>query len=248
MSNRQVTIEPPVFLDHKPILEEMADSIMEYMVNLAPSKIAEILGISNQLAIKAHSLAYDFPNKLMGCRALYAFTGEAYRGLDVKTMGESAIINANNNLRIISSLYGILRPSDIIKPYRCEFNKNIGPLQQAPIKIFKPKVTVDLVNSIKDNKIKDVINLLPGDADKCIDWKVIRAFSKVHKICFQTITHEGKLKTPVTGRLKELRGIMARTIFEEGISSFSDLTQIKSNHFIFSPEDSKPGLPVFITT
>ena len=217
------------------------------MENLSPIQIAEILGISNQLAIKAHSLAFDFPHKATGYKAIFGFTGEAFKSLDAKTLGNSELENANKCLRLISSVYGFLHPSDIIKPYRCEFNKPIAPGHKTPIQVFKPKITVELVKYIKENKIQDVVNLLPGDADKCIDWKIVRAFVKVHKICFQTITPEGKLKTPLAKRLKELRGEMARRILTDGLQNFQELTKMESNNFVFSPNDSKPLLPVFLT-
>ena len=235
------------FQNHTPVFESSADAIMAKMESLRPSEISQILGISSQLAVKAHNLAFEFPNKLTGYKALFGFTGEAFKALDASSLPQEAIGNADSNLRFISSVYGLLKPDDIIKPYRCEFNKPIAPGNQTPIQLFKQKNTIELVNFIKENKINDIINLLPGDADKCIDWKIVRAFAKVHKICFQFISPDGKLKTPIAKKLKETRGLMARQILIEGVDSFKELIDMKSNHFIFSPGDSKPLLPVFIT-
>ena len=247
MSDSQSPISDIEFLNHKPVFEETADTIMSLMVQKSPMEIASLMGISNQLAIKARTLAYDFPNKITGIKALYAFIGEAFRALDIKSIPAEKLDESQHNLRIISSVYGVLKPFDIIKPYRCEFNKAIATDNKTPIQLFKPKNTIDIVNFIKENKVKDIIDLLPGDADKCLDWKIIRAYSNVHKICFQTITPEGKLKTPIAKRLKELRGLMARLIFRENISSFNELISREWDHFAFSEVDSKPGLPVFIT-
>ena len=246
MSSDQMTIDPDVFKEHTPCLENLADLIMNRMASLSPAEIASILGVSNSLAIKAHNLAYDFSHKQTGYKAIFGFTGEAFRGLDAKTLSPEAIENAALNLRFISSVYGILKADDIIKPYRSEFTKEIAPGPSTPVKTFKSKVTVEVVRYIKENKTGDIINLLPGDADKCLDWKIIRAFSSVHKIVFQTFDSSGRLKTPITQRLKELRGIMARSIIENDIKSFQELTRFESPHFVFSPKDSKPLLPVFI--
>ena len=247
MASEQHQISSSEFMLHTPALEKEADNIMGYMSSLSPIQISEILGISQQLSIKAHSLAYDFPHKLTGYQALYAFIGEAYRGLDIKTLDEKIQNDADNFLRIISSVYGILKPSDIIKPYRCEYTKPICPGGKTPVQVFKSKNTIEVVNYLKEKKDKDLIDLLPADADKCLDWKIIRAFTSVHKVCFQTITPDGRLKTPIAQKLKELRGIMCRTIMEKGIKSFEELKSVESEHFIFSPKDSKPGLPVFIS-
>ncbi|MCH5228228.1 MAG: YaaA family protein [Muribaculaceae bacterium] len=247
MSAEQKPVEPELFENNKPVFEDIADSLMSYLESLPTLEISEILGISHQLSVKTHNLAYDFPHKNTGYKALYGFTGEAYRGLDVSSLSSEAIERAEKNLKIISSVYGLLNASDIIKPYRCEFNKPIYPDSKTAINIFKPKLTVEVVKKIKNNGIKDIINLLPGDADKCLDWKIIRAFASVHKVCFQTITQDGKLKTPTTQRLKEMRGTMAREILNNDIRTFEQLKEFRSDHFIFSKADSKNGLPVFIT-
>ena len=248
MSDRQEPVSPEEFQNHKAVLESTADSIMNYWEGLSPEEIAQRLGVSNSLAIKSKQLAYDFPNKSIGNKAVFSFIGEAYKGLDITSLSEDAFNRCEDGLRIISSVYGILKPSDIIKPYRFEFNKVIGGNFKTSIKTFKSKVTIDLVNYIKSNKVKDIIDLLPGDADKCVDWKIVRAFASVHKICFQTIEDGGKLKTPIARSLKELRGRMCRLILEKNLQSFEDLKNTHSDHFIYSEEFSKPGLPVFIET
>ena len=247
MSVHQEPIEEALYLANRPVFENTADEIMSYISSLPSSVIADILGVSGQLAVKVRSLAYDFPHKLSGIKAIFGFTGEAFRGLKAITLPEEALERSQKNLRLISSVYGLLNPFDIIKPYRFEFNKRVTPDQKTSIQIYKPKVTIELVKQIKENRVNDIIDLLPGDADKCIDWKIVRAFSSVHKICFQIMTAEGKLKTPIASRLKELRGKMARMILLEDIRSFKELTEASHESFMFSPDDSKPGLPVFIT-
>lgn len=246
MSPVQESVSTEEFLSNKPVFEEVADSFMAYVSEMPVAQVADILKISNQLAIKTHNLAYDFPHKLTGYRALFAFTGEAYRGLDITSISEQGLNNANDGLRIISSVYGLLKSTDFVKPYRCEFNKPIAPGNKTPIQVFKSKNTIEMVNLIKQKKITEIIDLLPADADKCIDWKIVRAFASVYKVCFQQYNQDGSLKTPIASRLKELRGKMARFIFENNIDSFSQLCRAEAHDFVFSEEHSKSGLPVFI--
>lgn len=247
MSAHQYPVEPAKYAEHTPVVESTADEIMAKMESMTPGEISEALGISNGLAVKAHNLAYDFPHKLSGYKPLEAFTGEAFRSLEASTLSPEALERAAVSLKFISSVYGLLSAEDIIKPYRNEFNKALDPSLGTPIQIFKPKVTIALAKIIKENGVKDVINLLPADADKCIDWKIIRSFTKVHRMVFQTIGPSGKLKTPIAGRLKALRGTMARTILSENLQTFSDLTNFESPDFFFSPTHSKPLLPVFLS-
>lgn len=247
MASDQAAVDSSFYRSHTPMFEDMADAIMQNMEDMSVEQLAGILGISRQLAVKTRNLAFDFPHKLTGYKALYAFVGEAYKSLDVKTLSQDVLPRCEQCLKIISSVYGILNPSDIIKPYRCEFSKPIAPEDRSPIQYFKQKATVAFVNFVKDNKVADVIDLLPGDADKMIDWKIVRAFTKVHKVVFQTMGPDGKLKTPIAKRLKELRGLMAREIMIQNIKTFEELKSINSDQFIFSPVDSKPLLPVFIS-
>ena len=246
MSSQEMEVSSELFNNNRPPLEDIADSLMQYVENLTPLQIGDILGISPQLATKAHNYAFEFPNKSSGYKAIHGFTGEAFKALSADTLSSQALENADKNLKIISSVYGILNPSDIVKPYRNEFNKQIFPDDKTPIQVFKPKVTIELVNYIKKNNIKEIINLLPGDADKCIDWKIVRAFTKTYKIQFQSLENTGRLKTPIAKHLKELRGKMARQILMEGISTFQELIQSESEDYIYSPQHSKPMLPIFL--
>ena len=246
MAGNQYPVDADLFDKNKPELENIADSIMENIKDIPAEELSHIMGISRKLAITAVKYAYDFPNKTTGYTTLEGFTGEAYRSLDVKSLNNTALQNINPQLRIISSAYGLLKPSDIIKPYRLEYNKPLGPSNNTPIKIFKPKVTVELVKYLKDQNIKEIIDLLPADADSCVDWKIVRAFAKVHKICFYTMNNDGTTKTPIASKLKSMRGLMARNILENNISSFEELTGFESDNYVYSAADSKPGLPVFI--
>lgn len=246
MSSFQNSVDDITLNANCPVFEEDADAIMSNIEKMTPSDIADVLGISHSLAVKARNLAYDFPHKKTGYKAIFGYTGEAFRGLDATTFLPEDLDRSQICLRFVSSVYGLLKPFDIIKPYRCEFNKPVCPGQISPIGFYRSKNTIEFVKYIKANGINDVIDLLPADADKCLDWKIIRAFAGVHKIRFQQMTAEGKLKTPIASLLKEMRGIMARTVIKGNISSFKDLTAISSDRFVFSPSDSKPGLPVFI--
>lgn len=247
MSTNQVSIEKSVFENHMPVLEELADQTMSFLAEQNPDRISEILGVSTIMAKNILKLAYDFPLKSTGYKAIEGFTGVAYRALAAKSLSSQALEFANNNLRIISSLYGVLKPEDIIKPYRLDFNKNCGPDNSNIIKYLKPKTTIAFSKFIKENNVNEVLDLLPADATKCLDWKIIKAFTKVNKVCFQTLTVKGILKTPSATRIKELRGLMARLILQKNITSFTDLIQEENENFIFSAQDSKPGLPVFLS-
>ena len=246
MSSEQISVSEEDFSSHRPILETMADETMAFISSLSVNEIAELLNISHSLAVKGAAYAYDFPNKKSGYSPLDGYTGEVFKAFNASSLSKNERNKTDESLRIISSLYGILKPSDIIKPYRLEFNKNCAPGNTSITKFLKPKVTIEFVKFLKESNEKEVIDLLPADADGCLDWKIIRSFSKVHKISFKSIDPSGKLKTPIAKKLKEMRGKMARFIIDNSFSSFSQLSKAENEDFFFSIHDSKPGLPVFI--
>lgn len=246
MSGELLPQTPESLAAATPVFEEKASLLMHDLSEMPIDEIAEGLGVSHQLAVKAHNYAYDFSFKSTGNKALYSFTGEAFRALDAKTLSVEAVDKATKDLKFISSVYGFLNAGDIIKPYRFEFNKPLAPGNLTSIQYYKSLVTSHVVNLIKEEEVTEIINLLPGDADKCIDWKIVKAFIKVYKICFQNVGGGEKLTTPYSKRIKELRGSMARTILMENIETFKDLTEHPTADFIYSPDYSKPGLPIFI--
>ena len=246
MSSAQYAIKDIEFQNHQPIFESFADELMLFLAQKSPLEISQLMSISGSLAIKVHKLSYDFPNKSMGYKSYEGFTGEVFKSLDFSTLESEDLKFAQSNIKIISSTYGLLSLTDVIKPYRTEFNKYIIGGKETPIRFYKQKNTIALVNFLKKNGVKEIINLLPSDADATLDWKIIRAYAKMHKIIFKTISSKGELKTPATGRLKELRGLMAREIIKNRILTYNTLIQTTSPNFLFSPLDSKAGLPVFI--
>lgn len=159
------------------------------------------------------------------------------RTLDYSTLTEGAKKRCYHNVAIISSLYGWLQPDDIIKPYRLDFTSRFdsGPAAGKTLNAFwKMNVTKALVKKIQENNASEV--LIPGDASKCIDWKLVKHFAKVWKIDF---TDAMSNHTPTAGKLKELRGKLLRQILEDDIQDCNSLISIVSDAFVCD------GTPVY---
>lgn len=241
---RQVSTEE--YLDCMPLLEKEADRIVEYLSSFNTMQLSQSISISPALAMKAARLIYDFPNKSTGYNALKAFTGEVFRGIDIATLNEDDLKYSDNRILIISSLYGLLNPKNIIKPYRLDFNADCSPDGGKLSKFWKSKLTIAFVKHLKDTGEKEVLDLLPGEASKCLDWKIIKAFAKVMKVDFKTVGDDGNLRTPHSGKLKELRGKMVRTILNQRIDSFNTLLGLKTSDFAADPDLFREGFPTFI--
>ncbi len=84
----------------------------------------------------------------------------------------------------------------------------------------------------------EILNLMPADAAKCIDWKLLPKGTDVWKIDF-VVFKEGKEKTPDAGKLKRLRGTILRQILTEGITDIYGITQIDSDMYVYDKIDCK---------
>lgn len=240
----EISIE--IYTKYKPFFESEAQEIMAYLRTLPLSEISERLKISLSLALKAAQDAQLFTDLYHGKQALTEYTGEVFRALDIKTLSENDRQFANNHILIISSLYGVLNPENIIRPYRMDYSSDCGPQGIKLSSFWKSKNTIALVNLIKDRNENEILNLMSGEAMKCIDFKVLKAFAKVEKPDFKTISEMAQLKTPNTGRLKELRGLLLRHIISNKVDSFKDLMELSTEEFGVDSEHSKPGIPLIL--
>ena len=235
------------FHDCMPLFEEYADEIMSHLKDKTVEEIASEVGISVSLARQMQKMIYEFPNKNLGQAAIWAYTGVVFKSLDPSTLSTGALRNVERDVRIISSLYGLLNPTDIIKGYRTEFKSEISPDKTPLWKFYRRYNTIALGKTLQQANVSEILNLLPGDAAKSIDWKTIKRFAKVYKADFIEFSAEGPGKTPNAGKLKKLRGALLRQIVTDNILKVSDLLHIESSEYMCEGTPVYPDHLQFIT-
>lgn len=237
----------PELLDaHTPHFEFEADAIMASLRGLSVSELAARFAAGPKTASAMHAFIYDFPNKSVGYKALEAFTGVVFKALDVGSLTPDAKMRAGQKLRIVSSLYGWLKPDDIIKPYRFDYTDRAAPGDVCLNTFWRSKLNIQLINMIKQTGDSEVLNLLPLDASKCIDWKLVKSFASVYVANFKRQLPEG-LKTPDAGTLKILRGKLLRQILLDDITSAQQLRDIDSDFCYYEADDPYPNHLLFLT-
>ena len=242
MQGAEKDVSPLEFSAHSPCFETTADEIIGSLDGFTSGQLATMLKISGSLAGKLQKMAYEFGYKSTGNIAIEAFTGVVFKALDYASLSMDAQKRCDGRVRIISSLYGWLRPSDIIKPYRLDFTSRLeeGPSAGKALNAFwRMDVTKALVKKIQASPGADILNLLPADASKCIDWKLVKRFAKVWKVDFQEIREGGLMKTPNAEKLKAMRGTLLRQILEEDISDIDTLKLTASDAYVCE------GTPVY---
>lgn len=232
MMDGQREFEAETFISHCPVGEEKADAIMSDISRLTAQSISEKMKISLAMAGKILTLAYDFPNKSTGVRTIESYTGVVFKALDYDSLCENAKANCSSDVRIISSLYGYLRPDDIIKPYRFDYNARLAPDDKTLADFWRKDVTIQLVKELQAKGETSILNLLPSDAAKCIDWKLVKRFAKVWKVDFKEIKEGGEWKTPHAGKLKTLRGELLRTILKQDLKDPTDLITLETDNLL----------------
>lgn len=232
MLTHEWEISPETFLAHHPSGEEAADNVMSYVSGMSVAEIAAEVKLSSAMAAKLRKMALDFPDKLLGYPAIEAYTGVVFKAFDYSSLTPEEKERADRQIRLISSLYGWLAPRDIIKPYRFDYTTPLAPGDMPFSTYWRKDVTIALVKYLQQTGETSILHLLPGDAARCIDWKLVKRFAKVWKVDFKELHEGGAFRTPTANRLKTARGELLRHIIRAGISDPSSLLTTHTDHLL----------------
>ncbi len=238
-------ISPELIPKCLPIGEPQADEIMWGLREATEQEIMNLLKVSANMAREIRKMIYSFPDKLQGLPAIEAFTGVVFRYLRASDWSDREIKFASSHLRIVSSLYGLLRPEDIIRPYRLDYTAKAAPGDLSLQNFWKKQCTIDLVKHIQATGQTEILNLLPTDASRCFDWKLIKRFARVYIVQFKELTDSQTMKTPVANRLKELRGKMTREIISNRYEKVDNIKTIEHDDFIYKGDLRYPDYLTF---
>lgn len=224
--------------DHRhPQFESKAGEIMAGLREFDMVDLAYATKLSPQMAARLREMAFSFTDKSTGADALEAFSGVVFKSFSYSTLSTYEKTEACRRVRIISSLYGLLRPEDIIKPYRLDFNMRLSPDGETFAAYWRGDVTDAILRYLSDYDCHSILNLLPADAAKCIDWHPINTVADVCKAEFKEIQSGDKVRTPHAVCLKSLRGKLLRRIITDNISEPEQLLKLSSDDFIAEGKD-----------
>jgi len=189
-------------------------------------KISANLGQLNYERNQDWQLPFNASNSR---QALFAFSGDVYKGLDAYTIPESKFDKVQNTIRIISGLYGILKPMDLMQPYRLEMgtkfpvgkNKNL-------YEFWRKKITSALNDELKDDEL--LLNLASVEYFKAIDKKVLKV--PVINAIFKDFKN-GEYKT-IAIFAKIARGLMARYVVDSNANHINDIKGFNYGGYGFS--------------
>jgi len=171
-----------------------------------------------------------------------AFDGDVYWGLEAKSLSDDDLSFAQDHLRILSGLYGILRPMDIIQPYRLEMGTKFeNPRGKNLYAFWKDSLAPALTDDLSDHADKTIVNLASNEYFKAVNPKALE--TKVISAKFLE-EKDGKSR-PIQYYTKFGRGLMARWIIQNRVDRVDGLKDFNANGYKFNTALSAEDLLVF---
>ena len=204
----------PKFIDE-------AAFIQSYLKEKSPKYLSDLMEISQKLADENWERNQNWkakPSAKESAPAMFAFTGEVYRGLDAKTLDKKAVDYLQKNYRMLSGLYGLLKPSDKIMLYRLEMGRSFEFEHYKNLyEFWREKVTEQLNSELKSKDL--ILNLASSEYIKVLDKKKLNA--PVIDFDFYEMK-DGKRKTIVV-YTKHARGLVVRFCAETQAKTLNDV-------------------------
>ena len=227
----------------QPFFLAEADELAECLSAYSASDLEGLMSISTQLArlnFERYQM-WKMPNTPER-QAIYAYKGDVYQGIDVSRFSKDDLNFATKHLRILSGLYGYLRPLDMIKPYRLEMGISIqSDSFQDLYEFWKPKITTMLQEELRASGNQLVFNLASKEYASVVDYKWLQA--KVISPEFKD--YKNGRYTIVSFYAKKARGRMSAFIIKNRITDADDLAAFSEDGYTFNNQLSTQEVPVF---
>lgn len=233
------------FAIDEPALIKNVKELVAVAKKLSPADLSSMMKISDKLAIlnAERFSSFEFPFTLENSRpAMYAFNGDVYTGLDAKSLDEKAVTFAQSHLRILSGLYGMLKPLDLMQPYRLEMGIKLKVDDKTTLyQYWSDTITAELNNSLKAQGDKVLVNLASNEYFSSVKPKLLDA-----TIVTPTFKDEknGKFKI-ISFYAKKARGLMARYIIDQQIDSIEGLKAFDADGYQYNAAESSAENLVF---
>lgn len=229
----------------QPRFLEQSAALVEDARELRPEDIRELMGVSEAIADlnyrRFHNWATPF-DRSNARQALFAFRGDVYTGLDADTLATDDIAFAQQHLRILSGLYGLLRPLDLMQPYRLEmglkFANRAGPNLYS---FWGDTLTRSLNSELGRSGSRVLVNLASNEYFRALQPRGLDA--ELVTPVFKDLKN-GKYKV-ISFYAKKARGQMARFIVRERLNDPRGLLDFAVDGYSYNAELSGPGEPVF---
>jgi uncharacterized protein len=230
-----------------PRFAAQAGELVEVLRGYRQEDLQALMGVSESLAKlnvdRYQSFSVDRYDKANAKPAVLAFQGDAYRGLGADTLTDDQLVFAQGCLRILSGLYGVLRPLDFIQAYRLEMKIRLATSRGANLYAYWGGALASALNQdLAGEKTPVVINLASQEYFKAVDLSVLQA--RLITVDFKVDKGEGPKTIGIYA--KKARGMMARYVIERGLTEPEALCDFNQDGYRFSKAMSAQDIWVFV--
>ncbi|MHA3049475.1 peroxide stress protein YaaA [Acinetobacter sp. ANC 4641] len=229
----------------QPRLLDQSEQLIEVCRELSASQLASLMSVSEKIAQLNVARFQDWQTEfdLANARqAIFAFKGDVYTGLDAYALNDPQLDFAQQHLRMLSGLYGLLRPLDLMMPYRLEMGTKLHNPRGSNLYEFWGKRITDLIQQdLQQANSNILLNLASDEYYKAVKESTLDA--KIVKPVFLD-QKNGKYKV-ISFYAKKARGLMARFVIEQKIQQVEDLKAFNSEGYYFDAENSNAKELVF---
>ncbi|CAM2740718.1 peroxide stress protein YaaA [Vibrio diazotrophicus] len=229
----------------QPELTSHSAELIKVCRTLTPQDIADLMKVSDKIAglnvarFEQWTETFTPDNSRP---AIFAFKGDVYTGLEAETLSEADLDYAQTHLRMLSGLYGLLKPLDLMQPYRLEMGTKLGNERGSNLYQFWGNIITDKLNeAINAQEDNVLINLASNEYFKAVKPKALEAqvITPVFKDC-----KNGQYKV-ISFFAKKARGMMARYIIENRIESVKQLESFDTAGYYYCAAESTATELVF---
>ena len=210
---------------------------------LTPDDLARLMHISDKLAALNAERFRHFA-KAEQRPAIRTFAGDVYRGFDAASADADTVAFAQDHLRILSGLYGVLRPLDAIRPYRLEMGTGWAPSGGKLTDHWGRKVARAVLEDVREDGSATLLNLASNEYFAAVGPHLPRRGVRVIAPDFRVRTAKGVQFQSFTAKVA--RGTMARWVCEERIADPAALTHFNGDGWLHEPDGSTAGRPLFV--
>ncbi|MBB5514018.1 hypothetical protein FHS89_000016 [Rubricella aquisinus] len=228
-----------------PAFKADADALARIVAKLPVSRIKAMMELSDKLAdlnwqrFQAYS---DAPAQETLKQAAFAFNGDTYTGLQFPQMDRAAQDYAQDHLRILSGLYGVLRPYDAIQPYRLEMGRKVKTERGGTLYDYWGEQIADALDATaREQGAQAIVNLASIEYFGAAKEKALKT-PVIHPVFQEEKSGQRKV---ISFFAKKARGSMARWMMEERVTDPGDLSAFDRDGYAYDP-DSPAGQPHFV--
>ena len=246
---KRLDYESDLSVEEFSIAEHLSESkkLVKELQKKSPEDLSSLMGLSEKLSVLnfERNMNWQVPKKPSDeiRQALFAFKGDVYVGLDSETLSKTDIKYAQKNLAILSGLYGLLKPLDLMYPYRLEMGTKMKNEKGKNLyEFWGNKITESINKLAKENNANGIINLASVEYFSSV--KTENLDLPVYSPVFKDYKN-GQYKI-ISFFAKKARGTMARFIIQNKIKDPMGLNKFNLDGYKYSKKDSTQYSPVFL--